>query len=59
MVTGAPLIMVVKLPPSLVKHHHEDVWGSGGIAPFTLNFGTRWKWVVSFTSQGKNPWQWW
>jgi hypothetical protein len=22
---------------------HEDVWGNGGIAPFILNLGTRWK----------------
>jgi len=34
-------------------------WGSGGIAPWILNFSTRWKWVVSFTSwllytQGKS-----
>jgi hypothetical protein len=22
---------------------HEDVWGSGGIAPCILNLGTRWR----------------
>jgi len=24
----------------------EDVWGSGGISPRILNFGTWWTWVV-------------
>jgi len=28
---------------------HEDVLRSGGIAPRVLDFGTRWRWVVSFT----------
>jgi hypothetical protein len=28
--------------------HHEDIWGSGGIAPHILNLRTRWKLVVSF-----------
>jgi hypothetical protein len=37
------------------------VLGSGDIAPRILHFGTRWKWVVSFTSrplypQEKSPW---
>jgi hypothetical protein len=36
-------------------------WGSGGIALCILDLGTRWRWVVSFTSrplnsQGKSPW---
>jgi hypothetical protein len=40
---------------------HEGVLGSGGIAPRILDLGTRWRWVVSFTSrplcsQGKSPW---
>jgi hypothetical protein len=35
-------------------------WGSGGISPRILDLGTRWRWVVSFTSQplypqGKSP----
>jgi len=39
---------------------HEDVWGSGGIAPPILNLCTRWRRVVSFTSRllysrGRNP----
>jgi len=29
--------------------------GSGGIAPFFLNVGTRWKWVVSFTPGERAP----
>jgi len=28
---------------------HEDGWGSDIIAPYTLSFGTRWRWVISFT----------
>jgi hypothetical protein len=40
---------------------HEDVLGSGGKAPRILDLGTRWRWVVSFTTrplypQGKIPW---
>jgi hypothetical protein len=40
---------------------HEDVLGSGGIAPRILDLGTRWRWVVSFTAlplypQGKRTW---
>jgi hypothetical protein len=39
----------------------EAYWWSGGIVPRILYFGTRWRWVVSFTipaalSQGKSPW---
>jgi hypothetical protein len=39
---------------------HKDVLGSGGIVPRILDFGTRWRWVVSFTTrpiylQGKSP----
>jgi len=30
-------------------------WGSGVIAPRIRNFGTRWRWVVSFTSQPLHP----
>jgi hypothetical protein len=30
---------------------HEGVLGSGGIAPRVLHLGTRWGWVVSFTSR--------
>jgi hypothetical protein len=26
---------------------HEDVWGSGGIAPRIFNLGARWKWSAS------------
>jgi len=28
---------------------HEDVCGSGGIAPRILNISARWRWVISFT----------
>jgi hypothetical protein len=31
-------------------------WGSGGIDSRILDLGTRWRWVVSFTPQGKSPW---
>jgi hypothetical protein len=36
-------------------------WESGGIAPRILDFGTRWRRVVSYTlrtvyPQGKSPW---
>lgn len=26
---------------------YEGVWGSGGITPYILKHGTRWRWVVS------------
>jgi len=51
----------IKTYPS-PKHaqRHEEVWGSGGITPRILNLGTRWSWVVRFTSRplyhrGKSP----
>jgi hypothetical protein len=42
-------------------HAMKASWGSRGIAPHILDFGTRWRWVASFTprplySQGKTPW---
>jgi hypothetical protein len=43
------------------RHAMRTYWWSGGIALRILDFGTRWRWVVSFTlqplySQGKSPW---
>jgi hypothetical protein len=40
---------------------HKGVLWSRVIAPYTLNLGTRWRWVVSFTHwllypQRKSPW---
>jgi hypothetical protein len=34
---------------------HENVWGSGRIAPLNLNLGTVWRWVVSFTLRPHYP----
>jgi hypothetical protein len=39
----------------------KEYWGSGCIAPSILDFDTRWRWVVIFTTrplypQGKSPW---
>jgi hypothetical protein len=39
---------------------HEGMLGSGGLAPPIIDLGTRWRWVVSFTTrplypQGKSP----
>jgi hypothetical protein len=31
------------------------ICGSGGIAPRILNLGTRWRWVVSFTTRPLSP----
>jgi hypothetical protein len=33
----------------LIEHCAIKTWGNGGIAPFILNLGTSWRWVVSFT----------
>jgi hypothetical protein len=34
---------------------HEDVWGSGGIAPSILNLGNGWTQAVSFTHRSLYP----
>jgi len=36
------------LPPGIKQPRHEDICGSGSIAPRILNPGTRWRSVVSF-----------
>jgi len=47
---------------ALTKHHAmKAYWGTGGIAPLTLDLWTRRRWMVSSTPQplyprGKNPW---
>jgi hypothetical protein len=33
----------------------KTYWGNGGIAPRILDFGTRWRWVVSFTPRPLYP----
>jgi hypothetical protein len=52
----------VKLFLCLINYElwHEDLCGSGGIAPIILDLDTRWRWLVSFSSQplysmGKRP----
>jgi len=35
----------------------EDIRLSGGIAPRILNLGTRWRWVVSFTTEPLYSWE--
>jgi len=51
-----------KVVPVLNETHcHDDVRGSGGIAPRVRTLGTRCRWVVSFTSlplypRRKFPW---
>jgi hypothetical protein len=52
-----------KAVPVLLTELHavKKYWGSGGIAQHILDFGTRWRRVVSFTtrplfSKGKSPW---
>jgi len=34
---------------------HEDLWGSGGLAPHILNLRTRWRWVVRFMPRSLYP----
>jgi hypothetical protein len=42
----------------LIKHHAmKAFWGSGDIASRILDLGTRWSWVVNFTSRLLYP-QW-
>jgi hypothetical protein len=60
--TGSQWRIVWWLSLCLTKHHAmKTYWGSGYIAPRSLDLGTRWRWVVSFTPrplypQGKSPW---
>jgi hypothetical protein len=55
-------IVNVKLSPWLNwALRHEDILGSGGIAPRILDIGAGWRWVVAFMPlplypQGKSPW---
>jgi hypothetical protein len=50
------VVPVLNLAP-----RHEEVLGSGGIAPCILDLGIRWRWVVNFTGrpplypQGESP----
>jgi hypothetical protein len=50
------------IPVLSTEHHSMKVcWGSGHTAPWILDLGTRWRWVVSFTPRplypyGKSPW---
>jgi hypothetical protein len=52
----------VKLSLCLTKRHTMKVhWGSGGVTPLILDFGTRRRWVVRFTPPvalhpRKSPW---
>ena len=46
---------LVKTQWSKLCAHHRGLCGSGGIAPFNLNGGIRWKWVVSSTLQPLYP----
>jgi hypothetical protein len=34
---------------------HEGVWGNGCIDPYSLDLGTSWRWVVSFTPRPLYP----
>jgi hypothetical protein len=43
------------MSPLCLASRHEDVSGSGGIAPCILNFGTGGRWAVSFTSRPLYP----
>jgi len=45
----------VKSSLCFLKHHGMKRWGSGGIAPLGLNFGTRWIWVISFKPRPLYP----
>jgi hypothetical protein len=57
-------LIKVKVKTSLCFNgapRHEDIMGSGDVAPRILDLGTRWRGVVSFTPrplylQGKSPW---
>jgi hypothetical protein len=59
--TSAEITSCKVVPVLATAPRYEDVWGCGGIAAHILNFGTRWRWVASFTprplySRGKSPW---
>jgi len=49
-------LIKVKISRRLTKYHAmQTYWGSGSIVPRILNFGTRWSWVVSFTTHPLYP----
>jgi hypothetical protein len=48
-------LMCLKLSLCLTKYRAMKNCGSGGIARRILNFGTRWRWVVSFTPRPLYP----
>jgi hypothetical protein len=51
-----PLIKVkLSLCSTNYALYHEGVWGSGCVYPHFLDFGTSWRWVVSFTSRPLYP----
>jgi len=39
--------LIVQVKTWMWKAQH-DIWESGGTTPHILNFGTIWRWVVSF-----------
>jgi len=52
--TVATLINV-KFSLCLTKHHDLKTCSCGGVPPRIFDFGTRTRWVVSFTPRGKSP----
>jgi hypothetical protein len=49
-------VVKLNLPLCLTKHlAMKRYWGRERIAPRILDLGTRWRWVVSFTSQSLYP----
>jgi hypothetical protein len=48
-------VSILKVKGKVVPPRHEGVLWSGGIAPRILDFGTRWRCVVSFTPRPIYP----
>jgi len=47
---------LLSLPCAPTEHHDmKAYWGSGAIAPRLLDFGTRWRSVISFTPRPLYP----
>jgi len=55
------IISITHFRPKIIKLNADEapdyvgVWGNKGTAPFILNFGIRWRWVVSFLQDKTAP----
>jgi hypothetical protein len=54
-VANSDVLVMLSLRLTNWASHHEDVWGSGFIAPRIPGLGTSWRWAVNFKPQPLYP----